>query len=112
VADGSQRDPAGPARAVAGHHWLTPVNLAIVGFTLLGLGLRLYLLSQPGYLLGVTQYDDGPYFGSALRLVHGALPYRNFIIVQPPGITLLMTPAALLAQDGKHDILYARTVRG
>jgi alpha-1,2-mannosyltransferase len=83
-----------------------------VGFTLLGLGLRLYLLSQPGYLLGVTQYDDGPYFGSALRLVHGALPYRNFIIVQPPGITLLMTPAALLAQDGKHDILYARTVRG
>ena len=51
-----------------------------------------------GYLLGVTQYDDGPYFGSALRLVHGVLPYRDFIIVQPPGITLLMSPAALLAQ--------------
>ena len=65
---------------------------------MIGLGLRLFLLSRPGYLLGVTQYDDGPYFGSALRLVHGALPYRDFIIVQPPGITLLMTPAALLAQ--------------
>ena len=65
---------------------------------MIGLGLRLFLLSLPGYLLGVTQYDDGPYFGSALRLVHGALPYRDFIIVQPPGITLLMSPAALLAQ--------------
>ena len=70
----------------------------ITGFTVIGLGLRLFLLSRPGYLLGVTQYDDGPYFGSALRLVHGALPYRDFIIVQPPGITLLMSPAALLAQ--------------
>ena len=75
-----------------------PVPLAIAGLTLLGLGVRLYLLSRPGYLLGVTQYDDGPYFGSALRLVRGALPYRDFIIVQPPGITLLMSPAALLAQ--------------
>ena len=84
------------ARALRG--WLSPVPLIIAGFTLIGVSLRLFLLSRPGYLLGVTQYDDGPYFGSALRLVHGALPYRDFIIVQPPGITLLMSPAALLAQ--------------
>jgi hypothetical protein len=74
------------------------VGLIITGFTVIGLGLRFFLLSRPGYLLGVTQYDDGPYFGSALRLVHGALPYRDFIIVPPPGITLVMSPAALLAQ--------------
>src|SRR5439155_15216725 len=37
----------------------------------------------------------GPYFGSAVRLVDGSLPYRDFILVQPPGITLLMVPAAL-----------------
>ena len=86
--------PRSPAR----RGWLSPVPLIIGGFTLIGAGLRLFLLSRPGYLLGVTQYDDGPYFGSALRLVHGALPYRDFIIVQPPGITLLMSPAALLAQ--------------
>ena len=98
AADGSQRDSTGPPGVVAARRWLTPVNLAIAGFTVLGLVLRLYLLNRPGYLLGVTQYDDGPYFGSALRLVHGGLPYRDFIIVQPPGITLLMTPAALLAQ--------------
>ena len=98
AAGGSQRDTAGSANPAPSRRWSDPVTLAIAGFTLLGLALRLFLLSRPGYLLGVTQYDDGPYFGSALRLVHGALPYRDFIIVQPPGITLLMTPAALLAQ--------------
>jgi len=98
TAGGSQRDTASSRGPVAGRAWFTPVGAVIAGFTLLGLGLRLYLLSRPGYLLGVTQYDDGPYFGSALRLVHGAVPYRDFIIVPPPGITLLMSPAALLAQ--------------
>src|SRR5439155_6509003 len=39
----------------------------------------------------------GPYFGSAVRLVHGALPYRSFVLVQPPGITLVMSPAAALS---------------
>jgi len=28
----------------------------------------------------------------------GILPYRDFVFVQPPGITLLMTPAALIAK--------------
>ncbi len=45
--------------------------------------------------MSVTQYDDGPYFGSAVRLVHGVLPYRDYAFVQPPGITVLMSPAAL-----------------
>ena len=99
AADGSSpRDDAGPPESSGRRGWFSPVAMIITGFTVIGLGLRLFLLSRPGYLLGVTQYDDGPYFGSALRLVHGALPYRDFIIVQPPGITLLMSPAALLAQ--------------
>ena len=74
------------------------MTAVIVAGTLLGLGLRLYQLSRPGFLLSVTEYDDGPYFGSALRLVNGSLPYRDFLIVQPPGITLLMLPAALLSK--------------
>jgi alpha-1,2-mannosyltransferase len=69
-----------------------------VAATLLALLLRLYQLSRPGFLLSVNEYDDGPYFGSAVRLVYGALPYRDFLIVQPPGITLLMIPAALLSK--------------
>jgi alpha-1,2-mannosyltransferase len=85
---------APPARGVT----LTPVTLVITAATFLALALRLYQLSRPGYLLGVNEYDDGPYFGSAVRLINGALPYRDFLIVQPPGITLLMLPAALLSK--------------
>ncbi len=67
----------------------------IIVATLAALALRLYQLSRPGYLYGITEYDDGTDFGSAVRLIHGALPYRDFIMVQPPGITLLMAPVAL-----------------
>ena len=101
VPDGaSGRSPSGGAAAPPGTRggWLAPVNLAIIVCTALALALRLLLLSRPGYLLGVTEYDDGPYFGSAVMLVHGLLPYKTFILVQPPGITLLMVPSALLSK--------------
>jgi alpha-1,2-mannosyltransferase len=76
----------------------TPAGLIITAATLLGLGLRLYQLARPGHLLGATEYDDGADFGSALRLVHGAIPYRDFTTVQPPAMTALMLPAALLSK--------------
>ena len=75
--------------------WGTPaVRAAIIGTGLTALALRAWILIWPG-LMSVTQYDDGPYFGSAVRLVHGVLPYRGYAFVQPPGITELMSPAAL-----------------
>ena len=76
----------------------TLVGAVIAVASVLALGLRLYQLSRPGFLLSVTEYDDGPYFGSAVRLVNGSIPYRDFLLVQPPGITLLMVPAALLSK--------------
>jgi hypothetical protein len=76
----------------------SPVGVIIAIAALLALGLRLYQLSRPGFLLSVNEYDDGPYFGSAVRLVNGALPYKDFLIVQPPGITLLMVPVALVSK--------------
>jgi alpha-1,2-mannosyltransferase len=77
---------------------LSATGVVIAGAVIVGLALRAYQLSRPGFLLGVTQYDDGPYFGSAVRLLQGSVPYRDFVLVQPPGITLLMAPAALLAK--------------
>jgi alpha-1,2-mannosyltransferase len=65
---------------------------------LAGALLRLYQLARPGYLLGVTEYDDGVQFGDAVRLVGGVIPYRDFVVVQPPGSVLLMAPVALLAK--------------
>jgi hypothetical protein len=77
---------------------LTPAGAVIAVATLVALGLRAYQLSRPGELLGVDWYDDGVLFGSSLRLVHGVLPYKDFVFAQPPGITLLMVPAALLSK--------------
>jgi hypothetical protein len=64
----------------------------------LALALRAFQLTRPGYLLGVTEYDDGVLFGNALRLVSGVIPYRDFSVVQPPGSIALMAPAALLGK--------------
>jgi hypothetical protein len=89
--------PAAPGAGPGPARRLTPVVLAITLTTALALFLRLWQLTKHGYLLGVTEYDDGVYFGSALRLVHGAVPYKDFVTVQPPGVMLLMTPAALFA---------------
>jgi hypothetical protein len=77
----------------------TAVVVIITVTTALALALRVYYqATRAGFLLGVTEYDDGTYFGSSLRLVTGVLPYRDFVTVQPPGITLLMAPVALLAR--------------
>src|ERR1022692_3589192 len=97
-AAGPPRDDATAERSLRRLVPRTPAGFVIAAATLLGLGLRLYQLARPGHLLGVTEYDDGADFGSALRLVNGAIPYRDFITVQPPGITLLMLPAALASK--------------
>ena len=94
AAGSSRRAAARPGRLPFS---LTPVGAVIVAATLLALGLRGFQIFRPGHLLGVGDYDDGADFGSALRLIHGVLPYRDFIVVQPPGIVLLMIPSAALS---------------
>lgn len=66
--------------------------------TALAVAIRLFTLSRTGYLSGITEYDDGVYLGAALRMTEGAMPYKDFAFVQPPGILLLMTPVALIAK--------------
>ena len=73
-------------------------GLVVAGATILALGLRLFTLTRPGFLSQATEYDDGVYLGAAIRLTQGVLPYKDFAFVQPPGIMLLMSPAALFAR--------------
>jgi Glycosyltransferase family 87 len=94
TAPGARSSPAAGARLLGCPRPWTLIAV-IVTATVLAAGLRLYDLSRPGFLLGINEYDEGTDFGSAIRLVHGALPYRDFIMVHPPGITLLMYPVAL-----------------
>jgi hypothetical protein len=83
------------ARPAAAAAWPRRPGVVIAVAALLGLGLRVFALTRPGYLTGFTQYDDGVYIGNSLRLVDGVIPYRDFSMVQPPGSMLLMVPAAL-----------------
>ena len=83
---------------MAGSALDSPTGGLIAAATLLALGLRVYQLSRPGYLFGVTEYDDGTFFGNSVRLAYGAIPYRDFVSVEPPGSTLLMLPVAFVAK--------------
>jgi len=90
---------AGRHARAPGRRAQAPIIAVIAVTTALALALRVYYQStRAGFLAGVTEYDDGPYFGSALRLAAGVLPYRDFFMVQPPGITLLLAPVALVAR--------------
>ncbi|HXZ69722.1 MAG TPA: hypothetical protein VEH31_02475, partial [Streptosporangiaceae bacterium] len=79
-------------------YWLSPVGVTMVLATMLAFGLRVFILTRPGMLTGITEYDDGVYLGGAIRLTEGILPYRGYAFVQPPGILVLMTPAAVIAR--------------
>jgi hypothetical protein len=89
----AQRAGAGAGAGVDIPTWVCGVAMAI-----LAAGLCVYMLSRPHMLLGQSEYDDAVYFGSAVRLVHGVIPYRNFVLVQPPGFQLLLAPFAFLSE--------------
>ncbi len=91
-------EPAGRAGGLASRlRSMSPAGLAILSATVLALALRLFLVTRPGFLTsGTVEYDDGVYLGAALRLLHGALPYKDYAFVQPPGIIVVALPGAFL----------------
>lgn len=74
---------------------------------LVALALGGYELSLPHVLFGVTGYDDGVWFGSAVALAHGVLPYRDYAFVAPPGIAELLWPIGLLSRVTGTDTAFA-----
>lgn len=79
-------------------YWLSPPGLIMLAATGLAVAVRLYVLTRLRYLTGITEYDDAVYLGGAVSLLSGLDPYHGFAFVQPPGILLLMAPAALVAK--------------
>jgi alpha-1,2-mannosyltransferase len=53
---------------------------------------------------GVLEYDDGVYYAASRLLLHGRLPYSSFTIVHPPGLSLLLMPAALVGDAFGDDL--------
>jgi len=75
-----------------------PATAVVVAMALLAAGLQMLRLTRPNALLSGGSYDTAVYLGSAIRLVHGALPYRDFSLLQPPGLVLVLSPFALLSE--------------
>ena len=102
-----------PIRDPLGRGWgrIPPTVWIPIGVGLLALGIGCYQLSLPFVLFGIHSYtgngyDDGVYLGAATRLVHGVVPYRSFDFLQPPGITLVMGPVALVGRAiGTRDAM-------
>ena len=67
--------------------------LALVGFF-----VRALPVLRGGGLQGLLGYDDGVYFGAAVALTHGELPYRDVLLLHPPGIVLLLAPFAVAGE--------------
>ena len=65
------------------------MGIAIFLFALL---VRVISLFTAGGLDSVQGYDDGVYYGASAAFVHGLLPYKDFVLVHPPGILLILAP--------------------
>lgn len=70
--------------------------LVAVAVFLLALGVRLTVALRGGGLGGVDGYDDGVYYAAASSLVSGRVPYRDFLLLHPPGLMVVLTPFAWL----------------
>jgi hypothetical protein len=60
--------------------------------------VRLTPLLLGGGLRGYGRYDDGVYYAAADALTFGRVPYRDFVLLHPPGLPLLLAPFALLGR--------------
>jgi hypothetical protein len=86
-----------------------PATTVIVVLALVAAGLQVLRLTRPNSLLEGWS-DTSLYLGAAIRFVHGALPYRDFAMVQPPGLVLLFSPFGMLSMAvGSRVALMALT---
>lgn len=82
--------PPLPARQLR----LMLLAVAVVAFL-----ARLTPVLLGGGLRGLSGgYDDGVYYAAADSLTFGRLPYQDFVLLHPPGITLVLFPFALLGR--------------
>ena len=70
---------------------------ALAGIFALAVTVRLTGVLRAAGLYGLGNYDDGVLFAAALGLVNGLLPYRDFLLLHPPGVVLCLAPFAALS---------------
>jgi alpha-1,2-mannosyltransferase len=85
-----RRQPGDPSFAGGSRHWFLAIAIAATAFL-----FRLVPVLRGGGLYGLGNYDDGVYYAAGTGIAHGLLPYRDFLLLHPPGVPLLLTPFAL-----------------
>jgi alpha-1,2-mannosyltransferase len=61
-------------------------------------GLRLLVpLTSRGFV-GNYSYDASVYYSAGAALIHGIVPYRDFVLLHPPGVALAVAPAAWIGR--------------
>ena len=69
--------------------------LALAGFAFL---IRLVPVLTGGGLAFYGRYDDSVYYTAADALTFGRLPYKDFTLLHPPLLMLVLTPFALIGR--------------
>lgn len=65
---------------------------------LVALAVRLAFVLRSGGFRGDYGYDSGVYYAAADALIHGRVPYREFVLLHPPALMVALTPSALLGR--------------
>lgn len=89
--------------------WASP---HVAGFlalmpTVLGIFLIIHELTLHDVLGGLTLPQGGVNLASAVALSKGQLPYDNFVLTQPPGMSILLLPFAWAAHNSGGPALDA-----
>ena len=84
----------------------------MLGLACLAVAVRLLSIDASGGLGAALGYDDGVYFAATNALVHGLLPYHDFVFLHPPGILLIGAgPVGLAHWIGLDDAQTLALVR-
>lgn len=73
--------------------WWPVVLVAGVAFA-----LRVVPVLAGGGLFGLMGYDASVYYAASAGLAHGLLPYRDYLLLHPPGITIALLPFTALGR--------------
>jgi hypothetical protein len=83
----------------SGAWWLNPSAAAVASLVpaVVAVFICVHQLTLHGVLHGIVIGNESQNLGSAIALTNGALPYANFPLASPPGMTILMLPFAGLS---------------
>jgi hypothetical protein len=96
-------------RTETGVWWAAPHVAGVLALapTVLAIFFIIHELTLHDVMGGVTLQQGGVNFASAVALSKGQLPYEDFVLTQPPGMSILLLPFAWVAHSNASGALAA-----